>query len=409
MYDRIKRVLMTYKELVVLGLLGIPIGLVVGSIDAVFGRILLGITDFRDAHPLQLIPFLALAGAFIAFCYLKFGGKSSKGMNLIFEVGHGEEEVIPLRLIPFVISGTWITHLFGGSAGREGVAVQIGATFSHWVGKKIPLKNSSHIFLVTGMAAGFAGLFQTPLAAVFFAMEVLIAGALEYQALLPAVTAAFTASMTSHILGLEKFTFALTAEMNLNLPDMGKLILAGILFGIVGGAFAWTLKYIKAKLSRIWSQPVIRIFYMGLIISLLLLLLYQGRYAGLGTNLIHTSFYGGEIYSFDWILKFILTIMTLAAGFQGGEVTPLFAIGASLGAAAGPVLGISPELAAALGYAGVFGSASNTFLAPVLIGAEVFGFAYFPQFFITCAFAYLFNLNKSIYSLQKIWGGTHFS
>ena len=97
---------MTYKELVVLGLLGIPIGLVVGSIDAVFGRILLGITDFRDAHPLQLIPFLALAGAFIAFCYLKFGGKSSKGMNLIFEVGHGEEEVIPLRLIPFVISGT---------------------------------------------------------------------------------------------------------------------------------------------------------------------------------------------------------------------------------------------------------------------------------------------------------------
>ena len=237
-------------------------------------------------------------------------------------------------------------------------------------------------------------------------MEVLIAGALEYQALLPAVTAAFTASMTSHILGLEKFTFALTAEMNLNLPDMGKLILAGILFGIVGGAFAWTLKYIKAKLSRIWSQPVIRIFYMGLIISLLLLLLYQGRYAGLGTNLIHTSFYGGEIYSFDWILKFILTIMTLAAGFQGGEVTPLFAIGASLGAAAGPVLGISPELAAALGYAGVFGSASNTFLAPVLIGAEVFGFAYFPQFFITCAFAYLFNLNKSIYSLQKIWGGT---
>lgn len=407
MYDRIKRTFMTYKELVILGLLGIPIGLVVGSIDAVFGRILLGITDFRDAHPMQLIPFLALSGVFIAFCYLKFGGKSSKGMNLIFEVGHGEEEVIPIRLIPFIISGTWITHLFGGSAGREGVAVQIGATFSHWAGKKIPLKNSSHIFLVTGMAAGFAGLFQTPLAAVFFAMEVLVAGALEYQALLPAVTAAFTASMTSHFLGLEKFSFALTAEMNLNLPDMGKLILAGILFGIVGGAFAWTLKYIKAKLARIWSQPVIRIFYMGLIISMLLLLLYQGRYAGLGTNLIHTSFFGGEIYSFDWILKFMLTIMTLAAGFQGGEVTPLFAIGASLGAVAGPVMGIPPELAAALGYAGVFGSASNTFLAPVLIGAEVFGFAYFPHFFIVCAFAYLFNLNKSIYSLQKIWGGTH--
>ena len=117
MYGRVKRTFQTYKELLLLGLLGIPIGLVVGGIDAVFGRVLLAITDFRNGHPMQLIPFLALAGALIAFCYLKFGGKSSKGMNLIFEAGHGEEEVIPLKLIPFIITGTWITHLFGGSAG----------------------------------------------------------------------------------------------------------------------------------------------------------------------------------------------------------------------------------------------------------------------------------------------------
>lgn len=404
MNDRVKRTISTYKELLLLGLLGIPIGLVVGGIDAVFGRVLLSITDFRDGHPVQLIPFLALAGAFIAFFYLKFGGKSSKGMNLIFEVGHGDEEVIPLKLIPFIISGTWITHLFGGSAGREGVAVQIGAAFSHWVGRKIPIKNSSHIFLVTGMAAGFAGLFQTPIAAVFFAMEVLVAGSLEYQALLPAVTAAFTASWFSGFLGLEKFSFALTGEVNMGFPDMGKLILMGILFGIVGGAFAWTLKYMKGKLASVWKQPVVRIFCVGLILSVLLLLLYKGRYAGLGTNLIHASFYGEKIYRYDWILKFLLTILTLAAGFQGGEVTPLFAIGASLGAAAAPLFGVPAEIAAALGYASVFGSATNTFLAPVLIGTEVFGFAYLPQFFIVCAFSYLFNLNKSIYSLQKIAG-----
>lgn len=404
MNDRVKRTISTYKELLLLGLLGIPIGLVVGGIDAVFGRVLLSITDFRDGHPVQLIPFLALAGAFIAFSYLKFGGKSSKGMNLIFEVGHGDEEVIPLKLIPFIISGTWITHLFGGSAGREGVAVQIGAAFSHWVGRKIPIKNSSHIFLVTGMAAGFAGLFQTPIAAVFFAMEVLVAGSLEYQALLPAVTAAFTASWFSGFLGLEKFSFALTGEVNMGVPDMGKLILMGILFGIVGGAFAWTLKYMKGKLASVWKQPVVRIFFVGLILSVLLLLLYKGRYAGLGTNLIHASFYGEKIYRYDWILKFLLTILTLAAGFQGGEVTPLFAIGASLGAAAAPLFGVPAEIAAALGYASVFGSATNTFLAPVLIGTEVFGFAYLPQFFIVCAFSYLFNLNKSIYSLQKIAG-----
>ena len=401
MHDRAVKIFQVYKNLLILGLLGIPIGLVVGGIDAVFGRVLLAITDFRNGHPMQLIPFLAFAGALIAFAYLKFGGKSSKGMNLIFEVGHGEEEVIPLRLIPFIISGTWITHLFGGSAGREGVAVQIGATFSHWIGRKIPLKNSSHIFLVTGMAAGFAGLFGTPIAAVFFAMEVLTAGALEYQALLPAVTAAFTASAAAQFLGLEKFTFALTGKMDLVFSDMWRFLLLGILFGVVGGAFAWTLKYMKNILASHWKQPVIRIFIMGLILSVLLLLLYKGRYAGLGTNLIHASFYGEEILSYDWVLKFLLTVLTLAAGFQGGEVTPLFSIGASLGVVAGPILVVPSEIAAALGYAGVFGSATNTFLAPVLIGTEVFGSAYLPHFFLVCAFAYLFNLNKSIYSLQK--------
>ena len=401
MHDRAVKIFQVYKNLLILGLLGIPIGLVVGGIDAVFGRVLLAITDFRNGHPMQLIPFLAFAGALIAFAYLKFGGKSSKGMNLIFEVGHGEEEVIPLRLIPFIISGTWITHLFGGSAGREGVAVQIGATFSHWIGRKIPLKNSSHIFLVTGMAAGFAGLFGTPIAAVFFAMEVLTAGALEYQALLPAVTAAFTASAAAQFLGLEKFTFALTGKMDLAFSDMWRFLFLGILFGVVGGAFAWTLKYMKNILASHWKQPVIRIFIMGLILSVLLLLLYKGRYAGLGANLIHASFYGEEILSYDWILKFLLTVLTLAAGFQGGEVTPLFSIGASLGVVAGPILGVPSEIAAALGYAGVFGSATNTFLAPVLIGTEVFGSAYLPHFFLVCAFAYLFNLNKSIYSLQK--------
>lgn len=405
MRDRLERTLNTYRELLILGFLGLPIGLAAGGIDAVFGRILLAITDFRDGHPLVLIPFLAFAGVIIAFCYLKFGGKSSKGMNLIFEVGHGEEEVIPLKLIPFIISGTWITHLFGGSAGREGVAVQIGATFSHWIGRRLPMKCSPQIFLVTGMAAGFAGLFQTPIAAVLFAMEVLVAGAMEYQALFPAVTASFAASASSHYFGLEKFTFALDAQLKPDLPTAAKLVLLGILFGIVGGAFAWILKYVKGKLSALIPNPVLRIFLIGIIISVLLLVLYKGRYAGLGTNLIHQGLYGEGISGYDWALKFILTVMTLAAGFQGGEVTPLFAIGTCLGAVTGPLLHLPSALTAALGYAGVFGSATNTFLAPVFIGAEVFGFGNLPYFFLVCSFAYVFNLNKSIYPYQKIRTG----
>lgn len=402
MKTKIVKIYQTYGGLALLGIVGIPIGIVVGIIDVIFGKVLLKLMDIREASPIYFIPFLAIAGVIIAYCYFKFGGKSSKGMNLIFEVGHGDEEVIPLRLIPFIISGTWLTHLFGGSAGREGVAVQIGATFSHWVGKKLPFKNASSIFLVTGMAAGFAGLFQTPIAATLFALEVLVAGTLEYQALLPAFTAAFTASTVSKTLGLENFSFALTAKVTSDFSVFWKLIALGILFGIVGGAFAWCLKWTKKIAGTKLKNPIIRIAVLGVCLSILFLLFYKGRYSGLGTNLIQDSFQGGEIFSYDWLLKFALTILTLSAGFQGGEVTPLFSIGASFGVILAGIFHLPIELVAALGYASVFGSATNTLFAPIFIGAEVFGYAYLPYFFIVCTIAYAFNMNKSIYSLQKI-------
>ena len=396
-----KHITKTYTQQICLGLAALPIGVIVGMIDAVFGQTLLKITAFRQLYPLYLIPFLPLAGVLIVYCYQRFGKNSSKGMNLIFEVGHGDEEVIPMRLIPFVISGTWITHLFGGSAGREGVAVQIGATFSHWFGRKIGGKERAKVFLVAGMAAGFAGLFGTPLAAVLFALEVLVCGALQYEALIMAVVSAFTASMTAGALGLEKFEHHLGISVQLN----GKLLLIlaclGIIFGLVGTLFAVSLKTIKQKLGEALKNPIARILLCGILLSILLLLLNRGRYAGLGTNLIYASFEGKTVYSYDWILKLLLTVFTLSAGFQGGEVTPLFSIGASLGVVVAPFFCIPSLLGAALGYAAVFGSATNTFLAPIFIGAEVFGYEYLPCFFVVCTFAYLVNGNHTIYSLQR--------
>lgn len=402
MQTLLKRVGQTYASYLLLGLLGVPVGIIIGMIDTGFGKALLTLTAVRDAHPQYWIPFLPIAGIVIAFFYLRFGGKSSKGMNLVFEVGHGKEEVIPFRLIPFVISGTWITHLFGGSAGREGVAVQIGATFSHWVGRRLPVKNASSVFLVVGMAAGFAGLFETPVAAVLFAMEVLVASELRYEALFPALTASFAASTTSRLLGLEKFSFALSDTVPLNGLMLLKLLVLGILFGLIGGMFAWFLKKTKEIAAQKIKHPILRIALFGIGLSVLFLLLYKGRYSGLGTNLIQNSFHNGTIYQWDWILKFILTILTLAAGFQGGEVTPLFSIGSSLGIVISGLFGLPATFTAALGYAAVFGSATNTFFAPIFIGAEVFGFSYLPYFFIVCAAAYTFNMNKSIYSLQKV-------
>lgn len=402
MDHKLKHAARTYGGLLIMGVVAIPIGLIVGAIDAVFGRTLLAIGSFRDAHLIFLLPFLTLAGLAIVFCYKTWGKNTSRGMSLVFDVGHGREEGISLRLVPLIMGGTWITHLFGGSAGREGVAVQIGATVSHWIGRKLPFKHPGNTFLLIGMAAGFAGLFRTPLAATVFALEVLVAGRLEYRALLPALIASLIASATSGALGLEKFEVALTATTVLDATGVVRLVVLGIVFGIVGGAFAWCLAHAKTLAGRLAPNPYVRIGVTGAALSILLFALWQGRYCGLGTNLISAAFANGAtIYSWDWIAKFILTIVTLAAGYQGGEVTPLFSIGASLGIAISGLVGIDPLLCAALGYAATFGGATNTLLAPIFIGCEVFGFSYLPAFFIVCAVAYLFNMDKSIYTLQE--------
>jgi voltage-gated chloride channel family protein len=384
-------------------LLAILTGVLVGIIDTVFGRGLLTISDFWTGHYLYLIPFLPFAGLLITWLYHHFSETSLKGMTLVFETGQKKREDIPLLLIPLVMSGTWITHLFGGSAGREGVAVQIGAALSHALGRRFHLQKDSRVMLITGMAAGFGGLFQTPLTAVFFSMEVIVAGKIQYEALLPALIASYTAAYTSHTLGLEKFYVPLKDTLEISDAGMAvRLIVLGIIFGLTGRLFSFLLAKSKKFFGEKIKNPYFRIGVISIPLALILFLLYNGRYSGLGTNLISAAFSGGMIYSYDWILKLLLTILTLAIGYQGGEVTPLFSIGASLGIVLGGILSISPVYCAALGYAAVFAGATNTLLAPVLIGLEVFGANDMVPFLIVCIFAYLVNGDKSIYGAQEV-------
>ena len=215
---------------------------------------------------------------------------------------------------------------------------RIGATLSHEAGRRLHIRENKPVMLITGMAAGFGGLFQTPLAAVFFAMEVIVAGYLEYDALLPALIAAYTASFTSHFLGLEKFAVDIQDTWTVtNLRSMISLIALGLAFGLAGRCFSVLLQKAKKLFGKKISNPLIRIGVMAIPLAALLFVSYGGRYTGLGTNLISASFAGETIYGYDWILKLLFTVFTLAIGFQGGEVTPLFSIGASLGV----VLGLS--------------------------------------------------------------------
>lgn len=305
------------KKALVLIAVAVPTGIAVGAVDAVFGRVLLYLGAVRDAHTAWFLPFLGLIGALMAWAYKRYGAGCENGMGMVFEAGHAEREAIPLRLVPFVICATWLTHLFGGSAGREGVAVQLAAA-QEW-----------------------------------------------------------------------------SAELALELTALG------IVFGLTGAAFAFCLKRAKKLAQNRLKNPVLRALVMGVALSAVLYLLYRGRYYGLGTNLINASLAGEPIYAWDWALKLALTVLTLSAGFQGGEVTPLFSIGASLGAALAGLLGLPAAFCAALGYAAVFGSATNTLLAPALIGAEAFGWAAAPHFFAVCALSYAVNGGRPIYSGQK--------
>lgn len=396
---------MKIKNISIYVLLAVVVGIIVGAIDALFGRVLLFITDFRTEHYKMLLPFLPIAGLLITYMYNKCSKESLKGMSLVLETTQEKREGIPKALIPLVMIGTWITHLFGGSAGREGVAVQIGATLSHNISKKLNLPNNGKVMAIVGMSAGFGGLFQTPLAALFFAIEVITVGVLEYEALLPAFVGAYVASTTSHLLGLEKFFVNINDTISIDEKAVVKIIILGIAFGLAGKAFSFSLSKLKAFMGNKFKNPYVRIGVVSIPLAVLLFIVLGGRYCGLGTNIINNCFNDGAVYSYDFILKIVFTVITLSIGFQGGEVTPLFAIGASLGYVLGGVMGLNPVVTASLGYAAVFGSATNTLIAPMLIGLEVFGSQNMTMFVVVCIIAYVLNGNKSIYSAQEIFKG----
>ena len=377
------------------------VGVAAGALAAVFGRGLLAIGAVRDAHPGRWLPFLPLAGAVIAWCYRRWGSRAGRGMGLVIDAAFDEEETIPRRLIPMIFLSTWATHLFGGSAGREGVAVQMGAALGRGAGCLLPMQNAKKLLLKAGMAAGFGGLFRTPFAAALFAVEVTAVGRLDLEALLPVLVASLAASWTSGALGLEKFTVELTGLPVLDGPMALRLACLGLCFGLVGALFAIGLGRAKAFLGRRVHNPVARAALVGAVVAAASLACHWGRYSGLGTNLIAAAFAGGTVYWYDWLAKLVFTVVTLAGGFQGGEVTPLFSIGASLGVWLAPLAGVPVPVAAAAGYCAVFGAASRTLLAPALIAGEVFGWEFLPFGLLCCAAARVCSGSATIYPAQR--------
>lgn len=408
-----KQILKIYTKI---NLLCVPIGIIIGILCAIFTFGLKFVTSIRNNYTLYVIPFLCVVGLIIVFINEKFDDKEisvKSGMKLVFMCGQNKKNKIPLILIPLVSISTWLSNLCGGSCGREGVAVQIGATFSKRFSQYVDYNKSNEIFTIAGIGAGFSAMFQTPLAGIFFALEVLTIGKIKIFAICPTIVESIAAYLVARFLFLEvenydtiNFNFVnLNEGFNVNYILILQVMIAAVLFAIVGDLFSTTLERCKTLYEKYVKNKYIGIFVSGIILSILFLLLHFGRYSGTGSNLILMCFDNDNIdgiFVYDFILKAVLTILTLSVGFYGGEVTPLFTIGATFGFILAKAFSIDTGFLASLGFISVFASATNTVLCPIFLGIEVFGLHNLPFYVLSVVIAYFFNFNKSIYVQEEI-------
>ena len=383
--------------------LGGVVGILAGSASALFLNSLAYVTGLRLDHP-WLLFLLPLGGALISWLYLKYGKTSGRGNNLILEQIHGTDPApIPLRMAPLVLFGTLTSHLLGASVGREGTAVQMGGSLADAFGRLIRIAPADRqILLICGISGGFGSIFGTPLAGTLFGLEVLAIGLVRYEALIPAFVASFAGNLvTSSFWGVTHAHYAIDSVPALSAAIVWKVVLASILFGLMGMAFSETTHAFKRLYARLFKNPVFRSAVGGVVVIALVYLLGTREYLGLGLPLIEASL-TGDVSPFAFVGKFLFTTLSLGAGFQGGEVTPLFAIGATLGHSLAAVLQVHAPFLAALGFIAVFCGATHTPIACFLMGIELFGADAAVYLFIACLISYGFSGHSGIYTSQRI-------
>ncbi len=381
--------------------IGSLVGIMTGSGSALFLTGLDFATKERLTHP-RLFWLLPLGGALVSYLYLKYGKEASKGNNLILEQIHEGNGAVPFRMAPLVLFGTFLTHLFGGSAGREGTAVQMGGSFAEWLGNRMRLDSFDRkIILMCGIGSGFGSVFGTPLSGAIFGLEVLTIGVIRYEALLPCFVASFVGDIVTRAWGIFHLHYSVGTILEISPFMIGKVIFASIIFGLASLLFSEMTHGLKALFARYIKNSVLKSFIGGLILIAIVYLFGTREYLGLGMPLISESFQGTSS-SFAFLWKTIFTSITLGAGFQGGEVTPLFVIGSTLGSALGHLLQVSIPFMAALGFIAVFSGATNTPIACFIMGIELFGADNIIYMFIACVISYYFSAHTGIYGSQKI-------
>lgn len=382
------------------GIFSTFVGLFVGAFSTLFAFCLRQVTDFRTGHP-QLIFLLPLAGVLIVFLYGVFHYKNDKGTNLVLSTIHAESE-LPFRMAPLIFISTIITHLFGGSAGREGAALQLGGSIGQQLGKWFGFdEKDQRIVVMCGMSAAFSAIFGTPIAASIFSMEVVSVGVMYYAALVPCVFSALVASKFAVHMGIGPDVFQLKEIPAFELVPSLKIMGLALCCAALSVLFCVVLHSLGDIYRKRLKNPYVRIIFSSALIILLTVILRTDDYMGAGVPVIEQAI-KGRVVPLAFLWKILFTALTLEAGFKGGEIVPSFFVGATFGCLFGQLLGVSPSLCAAVGMMSVFCGVTNCPVTSMLISFELFGYEAVPYFLLGISISYLMSGYYGLYHDQTI-------
>ena len=383
-------------------LLGAVVGVACGVASAIFLLSLDRVTAFRQAHE-SLVYALPLAGLVVGAVYHRFGKPIEGGSNLVLDTVHEGSAQLPLRMAPMVLFGTLATHLFGGSAGREGTAVQMGASLADALAHRLGVsREARRQMLCAGIAGGFGSVFGTPIAGLVFGLEVVTVGRIEYDALVPALVASVVGDLVTQRLGVVHTAYPTVGHVPLDAKVAGSLVVLAVAMALATVAFVELTHRTKALLAKRVPLLPLRMALGGVVVVALWKLSGTSDVLGLGVPTILRAFSDPSLPASAFAWKLLLTSLTLSAGFLGGEVTPLFFVGATLGSVLARLLGLPIELGAGVGLAAVFGAAANTPIALSIMAVEVLGAHVLPHVAIVTVIAYLLTGHRGIYPSQRL-------
>ncbi|SDB06295.1 H+/Cl-antiporter ClcA [Pseudobutyrivibrio sp. YE44] len=382
-------------------LAAIIVGLAVGAFASAFGLAMRFVIKTRTTNP-WLIYFLPVGAILITFIYKHVLKEKDSGTNTVIAAIQSSTK-LPFRLAPLIFIATLITHLVGGSAGREGAALQMGGAIGNGIGRGLRLNETDKkTMIMCGMSAAFSALFGTPMAAAIFSMEVISVGIMHYAALVPCVISSLVARSVASYLGLEAEDYLISVIPAFNIKNAVLICIFAVLCGFVSIVFCTCLHKYEEFLSGKLTNPYIKALVGGSSVLLLTLIVGSQNYNSTGTAIIESCFTGATIGLQVFLLKIIFTTLTLSCGYKGGEIVPTLFIGATFGAAMGPTLGLPAPLMAAVGMGALFCGVTNCPISSLLICFELFGYDAMPYFLLAVAFAYWVSGYSGLYRAQKI-------